>query len=597
MTVPPGRLIGSILLTRLGLTVEALGVAILVALLVFPAAATAVIGASTAGIFGLLTAFWRRVNGEYNLTLAEASDGLRLRAGLLETTAETIPRGRVQAVRMTEPLLWRPFGWCRLEADIAGRQRKKGENRAQSRQLRAVLPVGSREDARRVLGRIVADPPGPISRRRGLRASRARFATTISRGAAPTAAWSRHRGGSRGRPRGCRCPRCRASGACRGRSSGGWALRRCISTPQGGTFVRPFATARRPTPTHALVELTALGRSARQISPIGSRLARMTDVIVIGGGFAGVTAAREASLRGRSVLLLEARDRLGGRTWTSDWAGRSVELGGAWVHWHQPHTWSEITRAGLETVLSDDAERASWYVGDDRRSGTIAERDAIADVGWRRFVEGVEQCLPNPHDPLYAIDELARFDRLSIAERVAQLDLTDEQHAVLWAELESLAHGPLEDAGAVSVLRWHALSGYSLALTQYTGGRVTLADGTAALLHGDRLRRSVRGSAVDAGRARSPDRSRGRDRDAGRRELSRKRGRDRRAAQHPRRDRVRPRALGSQAGRDRAGTVGPRHQDLHPARGERVRQNVIRAGTPVRLPRHRADARPAPNSC
>jgi monoamine oxidase len=95
----------------------------------------------------------------------------------------------------------------------------------------------------------------------------------------------------------------------------------------------------------------------------------------------------------------------------------------------------------------------------------------------------VEQCLPNPHDPLYAIDELARFDRLSIAERVAQLDLTDEQHAVLWAELESLAHGPLEDAGAVSVLRWHALSGYSLALTQYTGGRVTLAGGTAALLH------------------------------------------------------------------------------------------------------------------
>ena len=42
----------------------------------------------------------------------------------------------------------------------------------------------------------------------------------------------------------------------------------------------------------------------------------MHDVIVVGGGFAGVTAAREAALRGRSVLLLEARDRLGGRTWT-----------------------------------------------------------------------------------------------------------------------------------------------------------------------------------------------------------------------------------------------------------------------------------------
>ena len=205
-------------------------------------------------------------------------------------------------------------------------------------------------------------------------------------------------------------------------------------------------------------------------------------MVVIGGGFAGVTAAREASLRGRSVLLLEARDRLGGRTWTTDWAGATVELGGAWVHWHQPHTWSEITRAGLETVLSEDAQRASWYVGDERRTGTIGERDAIADIGWRRFVEGVEVCLPKPHDPLYAIAELARFDRLSIAERVAELDLAEEERAVLWAELESLAHAPLEEAGAVSVLRWHALSGYSLALTQYTGGRVTLAQGTGALL-------------------------------------------------------------------------------------------------------------------
>lgn len=159
VAVPPGRLICSILLTRLGLTVETLGLLLVVTAFVAPAAAAGVIGAGTAGIVGLLTAFWRRLNGEYNLTVAEAADGLRLRAGLLETTSETIPPGRVQALRMTEPLLWRPFGWCRLEADIAGRQRKKGENRAQARQLRAVLPVGSREEARRLLGRIIADPP------------------------------------------------------------------------------------------------------------------------------------------------------------------------------------------------------------------------------------------------------------------------------------------------------------------------------------------------------------------------------------------------------------------------------------------------------
>jgi monoamine oxidase len=206
------------------------------------------------------------------------------------------------------------------------------------------------------------------------------------------------------------------------------------------------------------------------------------DAIVVGGGFAGVTAARELALRRRSVLLLEARDRLGGRTWSSEWDGIPVEYGGQWVHWHQPHTWSEITRAGLRVELNDGAQRSHWRVGDEPREGTVAERDAIAVRGWNRFVEGVHDALPNPHDPLLALDALGRFDRLTIAERLDELDLDNEERAVLEAELESLAHGPLNEAGAVSVLRWHALSGYSLALTQYTGGRVTLADGTGALL-------------------------------------------------------------------------------------------------------------------
>ncbi|HEY1596095.1 MAG TPA: NAD(P)/FAD-dependent oxidoreductase [Thermoleophilaceae bacterium] len=206
------------------------------------------------------------------------------------------------------------------------------------------------------------------------------------------------------------------------------------------------------------------------------------DVIIVGGGFAGVTAARECALRGRRTLLLEGRDRLGGRTWSSRWNDLPIEYGGAWVHWHQPHTFSELTRAGLAVTVSDDAGRALWHVGDERRSGTIAERDAIAQRGWDSFVEGVREVLPQPHAPLSALPELVRFDRMSVAERLAELDLDDEEHDVLAAELESVTHAPLADAGALSILRWHALAGYSLELTQHTGGRVTIDDGTGALL-------------------------------------------------------------------------------------------------------------------
>jgi monoamine oxidase len=209
----------------------------------------------------------------------------------------------------------------------------------------------------------------------------------------------------------------------------------------------------------------------------------MHDVIVIGGGFAGVTTARETALGGAETLLLEGRDRLGGRTWTSRWNDTDIELGGGWVHWHQPHVWSEITRAGLAVEVSEDTDVAAWFVGEERRPGTMTERDAIAERGWNQFVDGVKDALPRPHDPLFGQDRLARFDRQTIAERVDELDLNEEERDVLIAELESLAHGRLDDAGAVSVLRWHALSGGSLALTQFTGGRVTLREGTQSVLN------------------------------------------------------------------------------------------------------------------
>jgi glycine/D-amino acid oxidase-like deaminating enzyme len=77
------------------------------------------------------------------------------------------------------------------------------------------------------------------------------------------------------------------------------------------------------------------------------------DVAVIGAGYAGLIAARELAVRGRSVLLVEARDRIGGRTWTSSKDGYAWEMGGTWVHWGQPHVYTELSRYGLEGELTN----------------------------------------------------------------------------------------------------------------------------------------------------------------------------------------------------------------------------------------------------
>ena len=161
-TVPTARLIASILISDVGFYAEA----VLAALIVDGAACA---GGRlrrdqrrrpglAAGRRSRVT--WRRFNLEYRLTVADAPDGLRLSGGLVALTSETIRPGRVQAVRMVEPLLWRPFGWCRLQVDLAGgRQPSDGDGTAQRRQLRVVLPVGRRPLVEQVLDRIVPDRP------------------------------------------------------------------------------------------------------------------------------------------------------------------------------------------------------------------------------------------------------------------------------------------------------------------------------------------------------------------------------------------------------------------------------------------------------
>lgn len=154
--VHPGRLVVGLILSITGL-IAAVIIAAIVVIVVFahsPAAKASYLPVLVGAIIGV----WRQFNGEYGTTAALAPDGLRLRSGLVQTTAETIRPGRVQAVRLAEPLVWRAFGWCRLEVDVAG-PRQRRENRSESRRLRALVPVGTRAEAEKMLGELVTSAP------------------------------------------------------------------------------------------------------------------------------------------------------------------------------------------------------------------------------------------------------------------------------------------------------------------------------------------------------------------------------------------------------------------------------------------------------
>ena len=74
------------------------------------------------------------------------------------------------------------------------------------------------------------------------------------------------------------------------------------------------------------------------------------DTLIIGAGAAGLGAARELRDAGERVVVLEARDRVGGRAWTSyDLAPHPVELGAEFVHGENVVAWKYLEQYGLHT--------------------------------------------------------------------------------------------------------------------------------------------------------------------------------------------------------------------------------------------------------
>ncbi|KJQ54106.1 flavin monoamine oxidase family protein [Microbacterium sp. SA39] len=91
------------------------------------------------------------------------------------------------------------------------------------------------------------------------------------------------------------------------------------------------------------------------------------DVLIIGAGAAGLTAANDLRRAGLSVAVLEARDRVGGRLWTDVIDGAMLEIGGQWVSPDQDALKDAIEELGLETY-SRYREGDSVYVGPDGES-------------------------------------------------------------------------------------------------------------------------------------------------------------------------------------------------------------------------------------
>lgn len=205
---------------------------------------------------------------------------------------------------------------------------------------------------------------------------------------------------------------------------------------------------------------------------------QMCDCIVVGGGVAGLIAARDLGAAGHRAVVLEARDRLGGRTLYRPFSGRdvAVEFGGAWFDADlQTPLAEEARRYGLAIGPATEYQTVRWRTGGELRRGLPTPRREFGDlervvVAANETARGLKTASP---------EELQQLD-VPVAEWLARLDPLPATRDFVygWTSLMGGAHPA--DHPMLAMLQLLAKKGDAYAF--YSDMAHCFPDGTGALV-------------------------------------------------------------------------------------------------------------------
>jgi monoamine oxidase len=221
------------------------------------------------------------------------------------------------------------------------------------------------------------------------------------------------------------------------------------------------------------------------------------EILVVGAGFAGLSAARALTRAGRTVAVLEARERVGGRVYTKTLAdGTPVDLGGQWVGPTQDRLYALAKEVGVDTFATYGDGHNLLYLGGTRKKykGTIPNVSPLPllNLGWAMSRLDALAKTVNLEAP-WDTPNAAELDGQTLASMIARHVHFSTAHELLKVGLETVFAA---DAADISLLHaaFYVKSGKgldSLVSTvngaqqdRFVGGAQPIADKLAALLAG-----------------------------------------------------------------------------------------------------------------
>ncbi|MFD3541951.1 flavin monoamine oxidase family protein, partial [Streptomyces sp. NPDC058662] len=232
------------------------------------------------------------------------------------------------------------------------------------------------------------------------------------------------------------------------------ATANAASAPHGTATHLPRRTLLKAAGTATLAAAAGLAVAG----PAAAEGRRDYDVIVVGAGLAGVTAARELRAQGKRVLLLEARDRIGGRTWTDTFRGQQIERGGTWVDRRQPHVWRELNRYRIPIIADTGVDRAILPTLTGFQEYDPTEAYERQNQLFTPFFDGATQAFDRPYEPFHQEALVRDMDQYSLRDRLDQLNYAPEDEIRL-TSTTSLFGGSSRRGAFSHLAQWWALAG------------------------------------------------------------------------------------------------------------------------------------------